>query len=299
VLCLGTFFLLVSIVPVYMYGPYSHYVFACQSLIDSTYPIIPNSLYIGSDLPDGMWNGWFMSGTACPSTANQLHNPIYAGYMIVESLNNPLYNKDPVYYSLAVGYATHTIADAVGFSPLGGYLGNVSSIINWSTKWIQMLALDALIVKEATTYPFSAVCLPSRMVVPKNPLNQAGLQFMADSLAVFHAAFPNSPIFNASQLATCTDPWAPAVNEMNSFAEIQLNETIVQNLVFFDVFKAKTLLQIQRELFTSFGCIMKSITYYMQQILQTAEPEHSWTLTSLYITQLFNQGECTAPTKNQ
>jgi len=291
-----TFFLLLS--TVHSYGPLSHYSFACQaiqglsfinaSLIDYT------SLYIGSDLPDGMWNGWFMSGSGCPTPANQLHSPIYAGYMIREALTNPKYSGKPEFYSFAIGYATHPISDQVGFSAQGGYLGNVSSIIEWSTKWIHMLSLDALIYQSRSSYPFVTQCQANNMNLPTQPLNSAGLEFMADALAVYHTAHPTSPIYNSTQLKLCSDPWGPSVNTMNEYAKKMLVDTTVNNLLLFDLNGAINLPEIQLELSTSFSCIMKSLQFYLREIiLSNSTPESSWQLTAQYITQLFNQGECT------
>jgi len=278
------------------YGPYSHYVFACQGLLNvKNYPINQQYLYFGADLPDAMWNGWFMTGTGCPTPANQLHNPIYAGYIILEALNNPDYSKDPKYYSLGVGYATHNIADAVGFNPKGGFLGNGSSIIDWSTKWIQMLALDAALVQEITSYPFSNICTPNDMTVPKESLDPAGVEFLAVALETYNEFHPNSPALNESQLELCTKPWGPAVNVMNQYAQQQLSDTTIRDLLFFDVFDAQTFTEVQSELLYSFSCIMEAIEYYMKQILQPgATPEQSWSVTAQYISNLFDSGMCTA-----
>jgi len=292
--------LIVCVITVKGYGPYSHYVFACQGLLNvKNYPINQQYLYFGADLPDAMWNGWFMTGTGCPTPANQLHNPIYAGYIILEALNNPDYSTDPKFYSLGVGYATHNIADAVGFYPFGGYLGNGSSIIAWSTKWIHMLALDAFIVQEQTTYPFNSQCTPYEMDVPKESLDFRGVAFLAAALETYHENFPNSPSLNETQLASCTNPWGPAVNVMNQYAQKQYADSTIRDLLFFDVFNAVSVTEIQKELLASFTCIMNAIEFYMKYIIQPGvTPLESWAYTFDYISSQFARGICNAPTSH-
>lgn len=113
--------LLAAAPTVHAWGPISHYNFACTAAAQSTFlPGAPDlqAMLIGSDLPDGMWNGWFLSGTKCSPQANAMHSPILAGYMLRAAMQN-VSDADNYYISLAYGYATHVVSDEVGFASQG------------------------------------------------------------------------------------------------------------------------------------------------------------------------------------
>lgn len=233
-----------------------------------------------------MWNGVFMSGTACPPNANALHSPILAGYLIRAAQAS----GDDSLKSFALGYSTHVVSDEVGFATGGGYLGNLSAIIDWSTEWPFMLAIDAYILQEG---------LYSDNTFPTTPVTDKNMQFLAQVVQQYAGINPHSPSFNTSQLEACSSTWAPAVNQMNQLSAMQDAASTAKQLIFFDRFGATTIEQTAANLVANWACVQKTLTTFVDALLNDAAttPEQAWSTTAAYIAQSFEQGLCTVQAK--
>lgn len=233
-----------------------------------------------------MWNGVFMSGTACPPTANALHSPILAGYLVRAAQAA----DDDSLKSFALGYSTHVVSDEVGFATGGGYLGNLSSIIDWSTEWPWMLAVDAYILQN-DLYPDNTF--------PSTPVSDKNMQFLASVVQQYATVNPRSPSFNASQLQACSSTWAPAVNQMNQMSLMQDATGTAKQLVFFDRFGATSIEQAAANLVANWACVQKTLSVFVSALLDDASttPEQAWATTAAYIAQSFEQGLCTVQAK--
>ena len=227
-----------------------------------------------------------MSGTQCPPNANALHSPILAGYLIraAEASN------DDSLKSFALGYSTHVVSDEVGFATGGGYLGNLSGIIDWSTEWPFMLAVDAYILQE-DLYPDNTF--------PSTPVTDKNMEFLASVVQQYASINPRSPSFNVTQLSACSTTWSPAVNQMNGLASLQDPATTAKLLVFFDRFGATTIEAAAANLLANWGCVQKTLTVFVDALLNdsTTTPEQAWATTAAYIAQSFEQGLCTVQAK--
>eukprot|EP01088_Endostelium_zonatum_P000492 TRINITY_DN10740_c0_g1_i1.p1 TRINITY_DN10740_c0_g1~~TRINITY_DN10740_c0_g1_i1.p1 ORF type:complete len:304 (+),score=52.78 TRINITY_DN10740_c0_g1_i1:46-957(+) len=288
-------FLSLMVVGTFAYGPFSHYSFACAAY-QSWDSVAINwnaiTLHQGANLPDGMWDGTFASGTKCPPNANILHDPVYSGYLIKWALDAK-YKGNPKFISFAFGYASHTISDIVGFAPQGGYLGNYMGKVYWTTKFIQMLALDSLLFQGRTSFPFRSECVAQNIVLPKNAIDQDLLEFMAVALKDYHSANSNIPLFNATQIGYCSSSWAPEVDKMNQYAQNQTQAATDSNLLFWDVLGLKTIEETQQTLNASFSCIVVVLRFYAQHALaRPSQPLQNWQDTLATINSLFNNGYC-------
>lgn len=275
------------------WGPVSHYKFATDFISQSAPQqwigqIDIQALLTAADLPDGMWNGWFLSGTACVPTANHLHSPILAAYLI-QAANQTQWSD--AQRSFAVGYATHVVSDQVGFASQGGYLGNLSSIINWSTEWPFMLAVDAFIMQNGA-YPSD--------VYPTQAVSEENMEFLTSVVAEYHSAQPSFPLLNLTQLLACSNPWAPQVTQMNAISRTQIPASTTQQLLFFDRFNAQNIGEVSNNLQASWNCVSQTLTYFFQCVVGSEEaggamtPELAWKATSQFIDNAYAAGECTA-----
>jgi hypothetical protein len=239
-----------------------------------------------------MWNGWFLDGTKCPTFANHMHSPIIGGYMVRAAMSAE-YADDPYFLSLAYGFVSHPIADAVGFATQGGYLGNESSTINWELEWPFMLAVDSYWLRAEDAIP--TVCeIPSS--APTTSLEQKGIDFIAAVNAQYVLINPSFPALNSTQVQACSDPWGPQVNVLNAYAQKLSNSSMTDALLFFDRFGAKTLEDAATNLRINAGCVDLVLQYYFSHIADASvSVEQVWQNTNDYVTSLYAEGQCTYP----
>lgn len=315
-------------VPALSWGPLSHYYFICSALQNVSLPFNTNCMCYqppapdsaktaassfslslaqnlqmltayppidvlttlrGSDLPDGMWNGHFFTGTQCPLNANHLHDPVFAGYMIQYAVAA----NDPDLFSLAVGYASHVVSDVVGFAAFDtshpGYLGNASQPIDWTTKWIQMLAVDSLIAQELLT------CTPD---LPTTPATLAENTFISQSTQKYNAVNPQFPTFPPTDIAACTQPWAAAVNTRNDLSFSQAPTQTLDTLVYFDPYGAVTPEQATVNAKAAISCAVLGVQFYLENLLFVSAgvtPMQALTTTLQQVQGLFSAGMCGGP----
>lgn len=172
----------------------------------------------------------------------------------------------------------------------GGYLGNVSAIIDWSTEWPFMLSVDAYLLNNGV---WPTEC-PNATSQPRVSLDQRGVDFIAEAVATYRVDAPSFPNLDSAAIAACSDPWGPQVNRMNAIAATQLPAATSQQLIFFDQFGATTEAQAADNLAASMECIQYVLTYYFDQIaIKSQSVQQSWANTAEYIVDLFEDGKCT------
>lgn len=224
-----------------------------------------------------------------------MHSPLVGGYMVRTAMN-ATYASDPYFLSLAYGFVSHPVADAVGFATAGGFLGNMSSVINWELEWPCMLAVDSYLLQ---TNAFPATC-DLAQTMPKVSLEQKGIDFLAAVNAEFVQMNPTFPALNATQIQACSDPWGPQVNEMNQWAAKMTPAATAQQLIFFDRFGATTIGDVSRHLAASIACVNLALTYFFDHITDlTLTVEDVWTETNAYINDLYANGQCVASQHQQ
>lgn len=138
------------------------------------------------DSPDGFFG--FMSpafsyepfASDCPDS-EKFHDPI----VIATLLQNAISSSAPsAYLAFLRSMMSHMVADFIGFNPLGGYLAQVTTSVNWVTMWTKMQTIDAFFVlqngMQNVSIPFHA---RDNLVMLSNDMKKfANVSFSADVL---------------------------------------------------------------------------------------------------------------------